>query len=146
MGIHLRHSLSYIICWPRPVGTGGTRGGGVIACLFAAPRLVELALFRRAVPAAEASCDWQEWRCRACGRTCRDLIARRAMDPGTELTVPGGARGVLGWDGDVGARLITFDGGSREVRGWARQVQTTAPTSSLASRARAAFEPRATTP
>ena len=72
----------------------------------------------RGVRRDDATCDWVSWRCDGCGRQCRDLVTRRPARAGEELTVPCDARGVLGWDGDVGARLITFDGGSREIDGW----------------------------
>ena len=72
----------------------------------------------REVSEDAANCSWHGWECVACGRHCRDLVARRRIQPGTELTIPFGTGGLRGWSGEAPEGLVTFDGGARTVRGW----------------------------
>ena len=71
----------------------------------------------RTVDDGEANCDWHLARCGECRRYRRLLRVRVNLRGGTELTIPHGCGGNIGWSGEVGGTLISFDGGAREVRG-----------------------------
>ena len=71
----------------------------------------------RTVDDGDANCDWHLLRCGECRRYRRLLRARTDLHGGTELTIPHGLGGNIGWSGEVGGTLVSFDGGAREVRG-----------------------------
>ena len=65
----------------------------------------------------EANAYWSTGRCRECGQQTRHLRALQEIAQHSEVTIPLGHSGNIGWAAEHPGTIITFDGGAREVRG-----------------------------